>query len=187
MKNIVIEGARGTGKSTVARYARENTTNSTLVNFTGFNEQGQEGLNKVATYYSNWFSFFGKMRGGDFLFIHDRFYFSEMVYSKLYKDYDFTVTYDFLNQVVPTFFDEIQLVFLVGTEESMRRNLVREKAQLFGNVEESVEESMKQHHEYAALCYDLAGKNIPGLTIHRIQVDGKTVKEIGDEILALSS
>ena len=192
MKNIVFEGARGTGKSTVARYVRDNTTNSTLINFTGFNEKGQEGLQKIASYYSNWYKFFHNFKGADLIFVHDRFYFSEMVYSKLYKDYDFSNTYYFLNKAMPAFFDDIQLVFLVASRDTLKMNLDREKVRLFGDVQESVEQSMKQQAEYYMLLEkymesdERPAVKIPGFSIEVIDVNGKTIKEIGDEILALS-
>lgn len=186
MKNIVVEGARGLGKSSVTRYLREKTTNSTLINFTGFNEGGVDGKIKVIEYYNAWFSFFSRLHGGDYLFIHDRFFFSEMVYSKLYKDYDFSSTYLDYTKRLPYLFEDLQIV-LLWTDDMVElgRRLVRDKEHLFGEVMEDVTQSLLQQSTYMKLLKELQDEKIRNVKVHLIWVDGKTVEQIGDEILAL--
>lgn len=186
MKNVIIEGARGLGKSTIARWLRENTTNSTLINFTGFNEKGEEGLHKVTTYYNRWNSMFKSMRGEDFLFIHDRYFFSEFVYSKIYKDYSFDPIFYNYMQAFPRLFDEVVLVVLwTDDSKELARNLNRDKVQLFGREIENVDKSLIQQVGYLKMANDLKNMKVPNLKIHVLDVTGKSIDEIGKEILSL--
>lgn len=186
MRNLIVEGARGLGKSSITRFLREHTTNSTLINFTGFNESGEEGADKVTNYYQKWSEFFNSLRAEDITFIHDRYFFSEMVYSSLYKSYNFRPYYDLFVRRIPMTFDNVTLVVLWSNSyEELERNLTRDKAQLFGEVEESVVESLEQQLIYLQLTAELKVKNIPNLTVKILNVKGKTIEQIGHEILAL--
>jgi deoxyguanosine kinase len=190
LKNIIIEGARGVGKSSVTKILREKTTNSTLINFTGFNEDGMEGLIKVNEYYAHWMSFFKSLKesGQDMTFIHDRFYLSEMVYSLLYKKYSFEVSYNTLNSMIEESFDDVVLVLLTLDDRNIKKRLKsRDKEKLFGKEEESARQSMIQQSMYLNLlsgpfsdeCYP---KN---LKIHYVDTVGKTPEKIAEEILSL--
>jgi deoxyguanosine kinase len=188
MKNLIFEGARGLGKSEISRYIRQKTTNSTLINFTGFNEGGQEGLNKVLAYYKAWETFFFTCKWSDALFIHDRYYFSEMVYSELYKDYDFKRYYYQLIKQFEHTFDQAEIVFLwTSRQEDLERNLKRDKAELFGNVGDDVSKSLTQQLFYLVLENELITMKIPNLTVHIVDVAGKTIEEIGEEVLKLTN
>ena len=184
MINIVLEGARGTGKSTVAKLLREKTTNSTLINHTGFDADGQEGLSLTTLYYKAWQSFFLRMRGTDSIFIHDRYFFSEFIYSRLYKEYEFPVDF---KSVIEEFYDKMALVVLVADAETYEKRLTREKIQLFGRVTESKTESLFQQIQYLKLVRDLDELKNPiwNLKIHIISVNTKTPEEVAEEILAL--
>lgn len=188
MENIVVEGARGLGKSSITRYLRDKTTNSTLINYTGFNEKGEHGKAKVSNYYKNWKDFFWQSQGWGFTFIHDRYFFSEFVYSKLYKDYDFESEYLKLVKAIPQTYDKLDL-FVLWTDsvEELERNLNRDKVQLFGEVSESTKESLKQQISYLNMAIELKSRNIPNLKVHIINVARKSVEQIGDEILRLTN
>jgi deoxyguanosine kinase len=187
VKNIIVEGARGLGKTSITKYIREHTTNSTLINFTGFNEGGEEGLNKVKKYYAFWERFFedNKDNNSEFLFIHDRYYFSEMVYSSLYKDYDFRPHFDYLVDNIPEHFDEVTLVVLYGGAQDISRNLNRDKVELFGKVDESLQNSLIQQLEYLKMAKRLDERNIPNLTVKVLDCTGKSIQEIGNEIIEM--
>lgn len=188
MKNIILEGTRGTGKSTLGRFLRERVNNNTLINFTGFDDGGHTGLQKSINYYNHWSMFFHGMKNmpESYTFIHDRYFFSEMVYSKLYKDYDFSPHYFNLVRDIERFMDEVHIVYLYASEEVLRERLNREKIQLFGRVEESVSESIKQQSMYDDLFTQLYNMKIPNVKLHPIQVDDWTEQEIGDHVYALT-
>jgi deoxyguanosine kinase len=145
---FLFEGARGTGKSTLTQQLRQTMKNTTLINFTGFNMDGDKGLTNVSKYYFNWLSLFYSMKNDEVeqTIICDRFFFSEKVFSHLYKDYDFSDKYNGLISLLeclkPTIF-----FFTVNDEEELSKRLQRDKIP-FHNVEESVKETMKQQEEY---------------------------------------
>jgi thymidylate kinase len=186
MKNIIIEGARGLGKTSITKYIREHTTNSTLINFTGFNEDSAEGLAKVTTYYQKWSEFFNSLRTEDMTFIHDRYFFSEMVYSKLYKNnYNFKPVYDLFVRRIPLTFNEVFVIVLYTGAQDISRNLQRDKVELFGKVDESIHNSLIQQLEYLKLAKSLGELNIPNLTVKTFDCTGKSIEQIGAEIIEM--
>jgi deoxyguanosine kinase len=187
MINLVLEGARGLGKSSVAKWLRENTTNSTLINFTGFNEKGNDGLRKVVSYYNGFENMFRGMKviGHDYTFIHDRYFFSEMVYSKLYKDYNFTPHYYSKAESIHHVYNYMPVIFFYSTNiKELERNLTRDKVQLFGEVSESVNDSLIQQVAYLKMAKELENMRIPNVDVLVLDVSGKSIEEIGKEILA---
>lgn len=186
MKNIIIEGARGTGKSTVSQIVRGNILNSTLINFTGFNEGGEEGYRKTMKYYNSWFRFFRDMKGTETIYVHDRFYFSEMVYSFLYKDYSFEEEFQIFNHRLKHSFDEVHLVLLTITdEEELARRLSRNKKELFGRVAEDVTNSFKQQYFYLHFLHRIPMKT--GIKYHELAVDGLTPDEVAQKIIDITT
>ncbi|MCA1027037.1 hypothetical protein LCM23_13125 [Cytobacillus kochii] len=154
-KIIILEGARGTGKSSVSFQLRQHLPHSTLINFTGFNESGEEGLNKITTYYDSWLELFRQMKSGikDQVIICDRFFFSERVYSALYKDYDFSKIFKIYSMLLPTLADELFIYnFTIHDEKELTKRLQRDKIP-FSSIKESVEETLKQQKEYKK-CFD---------------------------------
>lgn len=182
MKNVIIEGARGTGKSTVARILRDKVLNSTLINFTGFNEGGEEGLEKVIRYYDAWFEFFWRIQDMDVTFIHDRYYFSEMVYSKLYKDYDFTRAFQTFNSHLENTFDDFHIILLVTDDrEKLMSRLSRDKEKLFGRVTEDANNSFTQQDLYFHYMRELYTHT--RIEYSSIVVDNLTPEEVAELII----
>jgi thymidylate kinase len=183
MKITIIEGARGTGKSTIASKLRQKTADTTLINFTGFSEDGQSGLLKVTDYYCNWMIFFNRMRNHKSNFVFDRFYFSESVYSLLYKDYSFTDVYRSLNDMLIDLSDEvvIDIFFLtVNDEEVLKQRLLRDKVP-FGKADENVQQSILQQTTYRHLFHNLDGNE--NLKIHTIDTSHISIDEVYDKIV----
>ncbi|KJH58767.1 hypothetical protein [Bacillus licheniformis] len=147
---IILEGARGTGKSSVAYKLRQRLKHSTLINPTGFHEDGDKGLAKISNYYEGIFDLLykWKARVSDNTTILDRFFPTEMVFSSLYKEYDFHQKFKSLCKLLPTLDEDIYIFFFtVSNKEVLKERLKRDKIQ-FGQVEESVEESLKQQDAY---------------------------------------
>ena len=188
----IIEGARGTGKSTVVNKIRQLISETTLVNPTGFHANGGKGLSKIEYYYDAWFDMLYFLKGHDSSFLFDRFYFSEMVFSKLYKDYDFTVAYRDYNAMLIDMAKKgvnINIFFLtINNEEELKNRLTRDKVP-FGKAEESVKETLRQQKEYKELFDKLRDVNILEniLNIHYIDTSGKTSDEVYREILQLKT
>lgn len=150
----IVEGTRGVGKTTVARLLRNRIEGSTLINLTGFKADGEEGFRKIRRYYLalSGYLYALKKTGEDYTIIFDRTFFSEMVYSPLYKSYDFEEFYVHLcNELIDTV-DKLEIYFLtLYDREELARRLVRDKVGLFDSVEESVDQSLSQQRGYKDL------------------------------------
>lgn len=135
---IIIEGPRGSGKSTVARELRNQIDGLTLINPTGFKEDGKTGLDKITDYYQALDSYLNSLARSEQLFnvLFDRTFFSECVYSNVYKSYDFLPSYSiFLNSMLSCA-NHISLYYLTvdDDEELAQRLTTRNKVGLFDNL-----------------------------------------------------
>lgn len=184
----IVEGARGTGKSTIAFKLRQRIPETTLINFTGFHTDGEDGLDKVSKYYYRWMNFLYSMRFHDSKFVFDRFYFSEAVYTPLYKEYDFNNSYRILNEMLFALTEdvEINIFFLtIHDKEELKQRLIRDKVP-FGKAEESVEQTLIQQDMYSKLFNELKNKN-NNLNIYTINTSYMTNDEVYDEIIKLKT
>lgn len=187
MEITIYEGCRGTGKSTLAFKARQKIPETTLINFTGFHADHEEGLDIVTDYYHSWMSLFFKLYNHSSKYVFDRFFFTERVFSKLYKNYNFTDTYKELASQLQDLADfgvKINIIYLtINDKEELQKRLTRDKVP-FGKVQESVEESLKQqelyNHVFDDLRYNYESKN---LNIYRIDTSGKTNDEVYNEVV----
>lgn len=161
MKITILEGARGVGKSTIARMLRDGLTNTVLINMTGNNDNSEEG--KIATFkhYDNLMQYlsFEKFDTTPFNFLFDRTFFSEQVYSSLYKDYNFTREYrNLLGQLDRLASNvEVKVILLITDEENLERNLKRDgKAHLFGDEKfaDNLHKSVQQQGAYVRLIHE---------------------------------
>lgn len=184
----IIEGGRGTGKSTVVSKIRQLIPETTLINPTGFHADGGEGLEKIEHYYDAWFDLLYFLKSHNSSMVFDRFYFSEMVFSKLYKRYDFKKSYTDYNEMLGELVKRganINIFFLtINDEEELKNRLTRDKVP-FGKAEESVKETLQQQKEYKELFDKLREESI--LKIHYIDTSGKTTDEVYEEILQLKT
>lgn len=185
MRVVILEGSRGVGKSTLARALREKVPDVTLINPTGFKDKGFEGHRKVADYYDALTTYLIKMDNIDATIVLDRFFFSEMVYSKLYKDYDFSFSYDLLLDTISYLSSDIDVIFLtINDKDELAGRLNRDKVP-FADVEESVEATLTQQRGYEELFDDFSKYTHSGLRLHRLDTSGKTTKEVEAEVLEL--
>lgn len=185
---IILEGARAMGKSTTAFKLRQKVNYSTLINPTGFPDKGQEGLDKITHYYHAWFNFFRSFRGQDIKFISDRFFFSEAVFSKLYKDYNFRPTYTHLLERTKMAFDKIIIFFMYNYNRSeIAERLIRDKV-AFANVLDTSSEILKQQEEYNNLFSELKTLIVENgwtnIEVIDINTSQKSLEIVLDEILS---
>lgn len=182
---IVFEGARGTGKSTIARNARQKISEITLVNPVGFHLDGEEGLKKIVHYYSAWINMLSNLHSHNSTFVFDRFFFTERVFSELYKSYDFNDYYEnFLEDL--SCVAEVDIIFFtVNDTEEIKTRLTRDKVP-FGKVEESVLETLKQQDLYEDIMVDFfryyANEKI---RLHNIDTTHKTPEEVEKEVFKI--
>jgi deoxyguanosine kinase len=191
IKLIVLEGARGGGKSSVAKILRDTLPSSTLINFTGFKEDGDAGMTKVYCYYRSWCSMLERLADEqhEYVFICDRLFFSEMIYSKLYKSYDFSHYFKSLLALIATNPNiETNVFFLRLDEDDVKERLNRDKKDHFAKYE-SVEQIMDQQETYKGVfdyCRDfkkMMGRMAARLYIHEINTTNYVPGEVADEII----
>lgn len=183
-KLIILEGSRGTGKSSVAHKLRQTTKHSTLINCTGFHNDGEEGLEKISKYYKELSKFFMKMQQHDSTFILDRFFFSEMVYSRLYKEYDFSNIFYSLVNDLPLMAKEIHIFyFTIHNEEELKDRLIRDKVP-FGKAKESVTETLKQQRDYDSMFAHIQHhvKNIQNVHFHEVETSYSNTDQLRNHV-----
>lgn len=195
LKVICVEGARGEGKSSVAQALRHSIFGSTLINLTGFTDTGEEGFSKISNYYRAIVMDLLANLKGDYTIIFDRMFFSEMVYSRLYKDYDFTERYHELCKqlagVMRMTGGDFYLYYFNTSdrEELARRNGLRKeagKALLFDSVDESTLQWIRQQQEYKSVMADFNIHYGDRMGIHYEEIDtsGRSIVDIRDMILS---
>lgn len=189
VKLVILEGARGTGKSTIAFKLRQLTRNSTLINFTGFEDDNEEGLEKIQNYYDSWFTLLRnfKWKVRDQVIICDRFFPSEMVFSSLYKNYDFSSSFNKFCRLLPLVADEIYILnYTIHDKDELKTRLIRDKVP-FGKAEESVVETLKQQDKYAEVFTKM--KDIEDIPYYKTKVkiiNINTENKSLDELFSLS-
>jgi thymidylate kinase len=182
---VILEGGRGVGKSSVARAIREKIPEITLVNPVGFHADGKDGLEKIRSYYREWINMISALHNHDSTFVFDRFFFTERVFSELYKSYDFNDYYEtFLEDLCDV--AEVDVIFLtINDTEELKARLMRDKVP-FGKAEESVAETLKQQDLYEDIMVDFfrdySNKNA---RLHTIDTSNKTQEEIQEEVFKI--
>lgn len=182
---IVFEGARGTGKSTIARNVRQKLSEITLVNATGFHSDGEEGLKNIVHYYSAWINMLSNLHNHNSTFVFDRFFFTERVFSELYKSYNFNDYYEnFLEDL--SCVAEVDVIFLtVNDTEEIKTRLTRDKVP-FGKAEESVLETLKQQDLYEDIMVDFFRfYTNEKVRLHTIDTTHKTPEEVEKEVFKI--
>lgn len=190
VKLIIVEGARGTGKSTLAQHLRSTIWGATLINPTGFSDKGYEGLKRIDAYYDAIFEMIKALEKSkhEHVIVLDRFFFSEQVYSELYKDYDFSQTFWFyLGQLLAM--TEVHVLFLQASEETFTQRLKRDKVKLFDQVAENTEESLKQQLKYRQM-FRMVNSYLGSIEynkhIHDIDLDDfRTTEEFHERVMSL--
>jgi deoxyguanosine kinase len=174
---IIFEGARCTGKTDLTRKLRQTGINyATLVNFTGFKENGSEGLHKIGKYYRAWLRMFQDLKGEDITFIADRIFFSEMVYSILYKDYDFTGYHNYLCYEIMDHLDQIDIFFLTANEKALQERVKRDKVD-FAGVGDDISEILVQQEAYERVFKSFKKQFVPSSNLNFHDIDTSNLSQ----------
>lgn len=180
---IILEGCRGVGKSSLASNLRQTVPEITLINPTGFHLDGQEGLDRSTEYYFHWLEFFYRTKNLDIVFVCDRYFFTEMVFATLYKDYDFTNSYELFIRALPQMVSQVDIIhYKINDPEQLKERLVRDKVKFY-KVQENVEEAFKQQLAYTELFSNLEWfySETDNVEIHTVDTTGKDMDEVKKE------
>lgn len=188
--HVIIEGARGLGKSTVTSKLRQLNTETVLINHTGLNGDNPVVKSRMTDYYEKAVDYMESTKDIGFTYIHDRFIQSEAVMSRLYKkNYTFDDVYERLMKRLDGIGVPILLIYLDNNNtEEIERNLEnserKEKAHLFNRKElaDNVNTTTQQLEAYRRLYTE--GKQVTYKNILPMQLDvsGKTVDEVVSEV-----
>jgi deoxyguanosine kinase len=157
-----------------------------LINFTGFRDDGEEGLKKTTDYYNSWLNFLGTL-DNRYTVICDRIFLSEMVYSSIYKQYDFSEQFEILMNDLTTQNHNILLFlftvdFTVNDVEIYNR-IIREKAPLFSQVLDDIYNIIKQQESYIELYEEIKKKEYININSYIVDTTMKSIDDVYEEVL----
>lgn len=186
LKIVILEGARGTGKSSIAQAWRRLVPETTLINPTGFHETSspKDDLNQIISYYKGLmdmvFSFTLNNVKGTIIF--DRFFFTEKVFCDMYKKYDFTDYYRRLLITIEGLSDkiDIKIVHVTAPTYVLAERLQGRNKVQFDKVSEDVHESLAQIDKYREVFKDVDDS----LLLEYSNAEG-TVEENLEKLLAI--
>jgi thymidylate kinase len=126
------------------------------------------------------------LKNEDVTLVFDRFFFSEMVFSKLYKSYDFSEQYDELLFDLRTLPCDVEILFFtIDDEEELKSRLVRDKVP-FGKAEESVAETIKQQNVYKDIMTDIfAEYTSDTFKLSYVDTTHKTPDQVQEEVFKI--
>ena len=181
---VFIEGACGTGKSTVCRELREQMKYVTLMDLNGIGDKTETGEDKMFRYHNQIFDMFDYTKFCGMNYVCCRSFLSERIYCNLgYKPYSFDKYNGILinNLDYLTKWYDIYFVLLTAKEEDLKVRLNRDK---FAYQKFSVENSLAQQEQYQIEFRNMA-KQDTDIKVFEIENDilDRTVNTIKDIIL----
>lgn len=182
-KIIIIEGAQGTGKSTITDYLRYSIPYTNLYRLSGINDVSKNGKEKVTKMYDALINYIKNLEGAGINLLFDRLFFSEEVYCRLgLKDYNFDDEYEkLLSELANMDFDIYYITLYLGDTEVYAKRLDRPGKANYNNSPFNKENSVKQQSEYLKISDEIK-QNYPN--IHILNVDtNKEVQKTEEEIL----
>lgn len=181
---VFIEGACGTGKSTVCRELREQMKYVTLLDLNGIGDKTESGENKMFSYHNKIIDMFDYTKFCEMNYVCCRSYLSERIYCNLgYKPY----TFDKYNMILLnninylTKWYDVYFILLTSNKEDLKIRLNRNK---FAYQKFSVENSLAQQEQYQIEFRNMA-KQDTDIKVFEIENDilDRTVNTIKDIIL----
>lgn len=150
MKNkiIIIEGATGSGKSSVSNILREQMLSTNLLRLSGIKDKTKTGEFKSFSYHKSVLMMMLDCEDCDVNWILERSYLSDKIYCNMgLKEYDFDTQSHVLKTILSMLTEayDVHLFLLVADKETYKTRLLRDKA---AYEEFSVESAIRQQKEY---------------------------------------
>lgn len=184
-KLIILEGAQGVGKTTLANGLREMLPYTNLFRLSGIEDATPKGAVKVMKARTNELMNIKFSKDCELNFIMDRCFVSEQVYSRLgYKEYSFeaeaTVLGDYLESLAKHY--DVHYITLTASLGFFSSRLMRDKAQ-YGEVAFNVKNSNDQQEMYLKIAKEME-ERLPKIKFSNINTNAHSVDNL-NRILAL--
>ena len=161
---IIVEGAQGVGKSTVANFLRDNIALTNLYRLSGIEDKSISGKEKTKTMYFGLIDYMKSLEETKLNLVFDRSFFSEQVYCTLgYKDYKFDDVYERLLKKLNSLEYNIYLVILYLKDEKLFGTRLRRRHHNYHSF--SLKSSIEQQNAYLSLADNIKLENIKVIKI----------------------
>ena len=156
---IIVEGAQGVGKSTLANFLRDNLPTTNLYRLSGIPDKTESGKLKNKIMYLGLINYMESLEETCLNLVFDRTFFSEMVYCNLgYKEYTFEEEYKRLVKKLGELDYNIYFVVLYLKDVNLYEKRLRRTHHNYQKF--SIESSVKQQEEYLKLASNIKNKRI---------------------------
>ena len=144
---IIVEGAQGVGKSTVANFLRDNIALTNLYRLSGIEDKSISGKEKTKTMYFSLIDYMKSLEETKLNLVFDRSFFSEQVYCTLgYKDYKFDDVYERLLKKLNSLEYNIYLVILYLKDEKLSLEQMENMAYAEEETEKGISKVKRDEH-----------------------------------------
>lgn len=180
-KLIMIEGSQGVGKTTLCNSLQPRIKSSNLFKCLGIEDKTGNGFAKTVDYYDGWSLFLNHIRHLEIPIIFDRFVLSEVIYSRLYKEYTFDSMFKaYLNRFGMD--AELYFIFMFLPAKDFKDRLSSRKyKQKYLNMEYHTKASVNQQLEYRKECDRL--KQLDKGNVHILEIQGNIPTRDNVEII----
>lgn len=187
-KLIIVNGAQGSGKTTVTDYIRNKLNYTNLYRLSGTSDPSIQGKNKTIKMYENLLLYLKNMEGLSINLLFDQIFITEEVYDRLgKKEYSFTKEYNyFMDKLSNLNYDIYIITLYLSKEDDYIRRLDRPGKHDVKYSLYNKENSILQQKVYLEIANEIKEKynNINIINIDNSNEEKIVKKEI-DEILNL--
>lgn len=184
-KVIIIEGAQGAGKTTIADYLRHAMTAINLYRLNGTSDATYQGYLKATKMYDVLLNYMKEMENLNIDLLFDRTFFTEENYCRQgYKEYSFTDEYNRLVERLDNLDFDIYYItlYLENTEEFVERINRKEKG-THEYAKYKAERSIGQQNVYLQMAEELKN-NTKNIKVINIKND-RPFEEVKEELREL--
>lgn len=187
-KLIIVNGAQGSGKTTVTDYIRNKLNYTNLYRLSGTSDPSIQGKNKTIKMYENLLLYLKNMEGLSINLLFDQIFITEEVYDRLgKKEYSFTKEYNyFMDKLSNLNYDIYIITLYLSKEDDYIKRLDRPGKHDVKYSLYNKENSILQQKVYLEIANEIKEKynNINIINIDNSNEEKIVKKEI-DEILNL--
>lgn len=182
-KLIIVNGAQGSGKTTVTDYLRYKMSYTNLYRLSGTSDSSPAGKEKATKMYDDLLDYMEKLQNMSINLLFDQIYFTEEVYDRLgFKEYTFTDVYERLNKRLSNLNYDIYIItlYLSNTDEFTKR-LARDGKHNIKYAKYNAESSINQQNVYLEISEELKKyPNINVINIDNCQSEDEVKKQLDD-------